>query len=184
VHHAETPAIEARKLMQAKQPKMPEWTAKEVEALKKAVKLHPAGTVDRWHAIAKYVSDNAGSTRTAHSCIHHAKKIQSTLFPVTATAEKPATASPATPANPSTPKAKKEASSGEVPTMQVPEKSDWTTAQQLQLEAALKKYPAAGFKNVEKRWEKCATDIIGKDKRQVKSRMKDLNDLQKKGSKK
>lgn len=142
---------------------------------------YPSGTIDRWHNISQFVSQNTGIDRSVHACIHHAKKI----LPKSAIPSKP-TVTSATNAGKSSENGES-ATSGNgvgIPKMTIPEKSDWSIEQQLQLEAALVKFPAAGFKKQDKRWEKIAMEIVGKDKTQVKSRMKELSELQKRSSKK
>ncbi|KAJ3111606.1 hypothetical protein HDU96_005538 [Phlyctochytrium bullatum] len=67
----------------------------------------------------------------------------------------------------------------------VPENDSWTAAQQAQLEAALRKYPAAQFASApSERWEKIAGEVDGKNKKEVKARVKELHEAVKKKNKK
>ncbi|KAJ3417044.1 hypothetical protein HDV05_007526 [Chytridiales sp. JEL 0842] len=84
------------------------------------------------------------------------------------------------------PKAEKEnnkpaSSSGFV----LPENDSWSAEQQAALEAGLRKYPASQFSaNPSERWEKIASEVQGKSKKEVKQRVKDLADAIKKKNKK
>lgn len=54
-------------------------------------------------------------------------------------------------------------------------KKSWTSAQQSQLEAALRKYPASNFKSKpQARWDKIAASVDGKSVMDVKHRVKEL----------
>ncbi|KAJ3001406.1 UNVERIFIED_CONTAM: hypothetical protein HDU68_006914, partial [Siphonaria sp. JEL0065] len=64
----------------------------------------------------------------------------------------------------------------------LPDNDKWTSAEQAALEEGLKKYPAAQFSAAPaKRWDQIAADI-GKSAKEVKQRMKDLQDAIKKKS--
>ncbi|KAJ3097703.1 hypothetical protein HDU97_004587 [Phlyctochytrium planicorne] len=106
-------------------------------------------------------------------------------------AVKPTTngSAPATPANGSASPLSKKTSKATLPTTTggfvVPEDASWSAAQQAQLEAALRKYPASAFTAApSERWEKIATEVDGKNKKEVKQRVKDLADAIKKKNKK
>ncbi|KAJ3330966.1 hypothetical protein HDU76_004406 [Blyttiomyces sp. JEL0837] len=64
--------------------------------------------------------------------------------------------------------------------------NSWTPAQQAALEAGLRKFPASMFSAApSERWEKIASEIEGKNKKEVKQRVKDLADaIKKKNTKK
>ncbi|KAJ3166155.1 hypothetical protein HK101_012006 [Irineochytrium annulatum] len=67
----------------------------------------------------------------------------------------------------------------------VPEDSSWTSSQQAELEAALRKFPASQFTSQpSERWEKIATEVTGKNKKEVKQRVKDLAEAISKKNKK
>ncbi|KAJ3023095.1 hypothetical protein HKX48_004211 [Thoreauomyces humboldtii] len=84
---------------------------------------------------------------------------------------KAAAAKPATPA----------AASPVTPTMMAPPNASWSTEQQLALEQAMRKYPAATFRETpNERWEKIAEDVTGKNKKEIKQRVKELADMVKK----
>ncbi|KAI8912077.1 hypothetical protein DFJ77DRAFT_87983 [Powellomyces hirtus] len=68
-----------------------------------------------------------------------------------------------------------------VPTMMAPPNASWSTEQQLALEQAMRKYPATQFReSPNERWEKIASEIEGKNKKDIKQRVKELADLVKK----
>ncbi len=138
----------------------------------------------------------SGEDHSKLSCIAQAKTVVKSLGGIVGStveksepvvsASKPASGTAASKSDTTgAPKTSTPANGANVPTMLLPEKDDWTTAQQVALEAALKKYPASAFsKNPAERCDKIASDIDGKDKKQVKTRLKVLQDLQKKASKK
>jgi DnaJ family protein C protein 2 len=67
----------------------------------------------------------------------------------------------------------------------LPENDTWTSEQQAALEAGLRKFPASQFSaNPSDRWEKIASEVPGKSKKEVKQRVKDLADAIKKKNKK
>ncbi|KAJ3216077.1 hypothetical protein HDU67_009957 [Dinochytrium kinnereticum] len=67
----------------------------------------------------------------------------------------------------------------------VPENDSWSAAQQAELEAALRKYPASQFAAApSERWEKIATEVTGKSKKEVRQRVKELAEAIKKKNKK
>ncbi len=49
----------------------------------------------------------------------------------------------------------------------------WSTAEQAQLEAALRAYPASTYKGAE-RWEKVASMVEGRSKKEVLARVKEI----------
>ena len=160
--------------------KSAEWSDAENVALVEATSSFPAGTPDRWAKVAEKVNSVGSNNRTPLACIHHAQNQHHKVFkhqkPLQATTPAPSTAPSADKSKPSpAPKANQPG----VPAMKLPEKSDWTIEQQLQLEEGLKKYPAKSFRNVADRWDKVARGITGKDKKQVKLRMAALDALNK-----
>ncbi|KAI8613974.1 hypothetical protein BC830DRAFT_1169812 [Chytriomyces sp. MP71] len=68
----------------------------------------------------------------------------------------------------------------------LPENDTWSAAQQTQLEDGLKKFPASQFSaSPAKRWEAVANEVEGRSVKEVKQRMKDLQDaVSKKSTKK
>ncbi|KAI8822020.1 uncharacterized protein EV422DRAFT_525342 [Fimicolochytrium jonesii] len=67
------------------------------------------------------------------------------------------------------------------PTMMAPANASWSTDQQIALEQAMRKYPAAQFRETpNERWERIAEEIPGKTKKDIKQRVKELADMVKK----
>lgn len=158
------------------------WQPKEVEELLRSMKSFAEGSGSRWEKIAAHLSQS-GTSRIAKECILKAKTFQKALnvaAPIkTSTVESKSSPSVVS----ETKKVDKIliATSTEVPKMQVPEKSDWTTAQQLQLEAGLRQFPASNFKTTPgDRWVSISKVVEGKTAKDIKTRVKCLADLVKK----
>ncbi|KAJ3044313.1 hypothetical protein HDV00_002633 [Rhizophlyctis rosea] len=92
-----------------------------------------------------------------------------------ATAEK----APAKPAAPQTNGTAASADTGAPkPTMLAPPNASWSNEQQIALETAMRKFPAMQFSaNPSERWEKIAAEVPGKDKKDVKKRVKELAEM-------
>ena len=177
---------------------------KEVAILIKAVKLYPGGTLDRWAKIAEYVNEHGGEenetpeakakrARSAKECIAYSKQVQqaaagdraklqaSVQKPVAKVEVKDAPTVRLTDskmsAETTTDKPKPAAPT---PTMAAPSNPNWSPEQQLALESALRQFPASSFKaNPSERWEKIAGVIDGKNKKDVKTRVKELAEFAK-----
>ena len=54
------------------------WTQEEVQLLVKAVKLHPAGTVKRWEAIAVFINSHSSTSeiKTSQQVISKVKMLK------------------------------------------------------------------------------------------------------------
>ncbi|KAI8590326.1 hypothetical protein BDZ88DRAFT_414935 [Geranomyces variabilis] len=71
------------------------------------------------------------------------------------------------------------------PSMMAPANASWSTEQQLALESLMRKYPATAFRETpNERWEKIAAEIEGKNKKDVKQRVKELAEMVKNKKKK
>ena len=140
-------------------PKLP-WTDDEVAQLEKACKRFKAGAMNRWENIADYINSqlNLATPRTKEECV---AKFQEPLVP-TGTFR----ASGGIQSN------------GSANNTPPPPPTEWTDAQQKQLEAALVKYPASMEKN--DRWDKIGADVDGKSKKECVDRFKTLRDALKK----
>ncbi|KAI8909192.1 hypothetical protein EDD86DRAFT_207129 [Gorgonomyces haynaldii] len=171
---------------EVKQVEAKQWNPQETNLLIKAVKLYPGGTVGRWDRIADYLSEHGGSSFTAKECIAKSKDLQTIAAPQRqALQEKPKVQAKVEITEQTSERIQPKKDEAPKPTMLVPEKSDWTLEQQLALEAGLRQFTAAMFsKNPAERWEKIAEVVPGKDKKDVKTRVKVLADLVKKKGKK
>jgi len=180
------------------------WSAKETATLINAIKLYPGGATNRWEKIAAYVNDHGGEDdedektrkkrlRRPEDVIKMAREIQKSgstdsieeinkikLQSIQKRAnsieikdaptqryDSPASSIPSSgkssPSN--TP------SSAKAPPL------PWTAEQQKLLEGALRQYPAAKFKaNPAERWELIAK-AVGRSKRDVKLRVKELAEM-------
>lgn len=158
------------------------WAAKECDALKKAISSFPGGTASRWTKISEAVCVE-GIYRSAKECLAKAKS----FIPISApkAAPKAAAAKADISSEPAANVKKADpVSVSEIPTMLVPEKSDWTTKQQLALEAGLRQFPASSFTgNPGERWVKIAGVVPDKSVKHIKARMKALADLVKNSKK-
>jgi DnaJ homolog subfamily C member 2 len=177
------------------------WSTKETNTLIKAVKNFPGGTISRWEKVAEYVNlhghedGQESNNRGPDECIKKSKELQDvTIAERTAlqnavpskkkeveiqdapTARVSTTPVAAKGAKPAAATAAKENVKPAAPASMfvIPEgDTSWTAAQQAQLEAGLRKYPAVAFaKAPAERWEKIAEEIDGKNKKEVKQRVK------------
>ncbi|KAI6192611.1 DnaJ-like protein subfamily C member 2 [Aphelenchoides fujianensis] len=145
------------------------WETDEIQLLIKATNIYPAGSVERWVQVTKYIND--------HSKNGHAKpkKEKDVIKEVKLMKSAEATAQlanalqkqPVGVQNDPTVDAAKSADAAEV----------WTAAQQKQLESALK---TTDSKDAQ-RWEKIAEQVDGKTKKQCMQRYKKLVQMVKEG---
>ncbi|KAI6233855.1 DnaJ-like protein subfamily C member 2 [Aphelenchoides fujianensis] len=145
------------------------WETDEIQLLIKATNIYPAGSVERWVQVTKYIND--------HSKNGHAKpkKEKDVIKEVKLMKSAEATAQlanalqkqPVGVQNDPTVDAAKSADAAEV----------WTAAQQKQLETALK---TTDSKDAQ-RWEKIADQVDGKTKKQCMQRYKKLVQMVKEG---
>ncbi|RKP06319.1 hypothetical protein THASP1DRAFT_22327, partial [Thamnocephalis sphaerospora] len=164
------------------------WTTEEIAILIKAVSKFPGGSRKRWETISEYVAVHSGqAARSNEELIAKSKDLQrgatsmqadavrqlqfvkkhadtrindepSIRFDVVDGASEPASASAAT------------AAAAEKPADTA---VNWTSEQQQQLEKALKTYPAS-WKGEGDRWDMIAAEVEGRNKREVKLRVKFL----------
>ncbi|CAJ0584492.1 unnamed protein product, partial [Mesorhabditis spiculigera] len=123
------------------------WTDEEILLLTKAANLYPAGTIDRWIVIADYVNEHRkGQTtpkKTEKQVIKQTKLVQ-------------------------TGQAKPTAASQNKLGAPLPDEENWSAKEHSALEAALKKHPASD----PERWEKVATEVPGRTKKDCIKRFK------------
>ncbi|KAL2911856.1 Zuotin [Polyrhizophydium stewartii] len=179
----------------------PEWTPKEITTLIKAVKLFPGGASARWEKIAEYISehggpegeaadDKAARQRTPKECILQSKKMQTAAAADRQRLQQAAAKSVSKVEIKEAPSERIEPVAGDATptasqtTMLAPPNPAWSTEQQLALEQALRKFPASAFTaNPAERWEKIAGEVPGKNKKDIKQRVKELAEMVKKKTK-
>jgi len=184
------------------------WTAKEMATLIKAVKLFPGGAVGRWERIADFVNEHGGETggaveesrkRSAQECIQATNQVRAGQLPVKEELNAPMVPQPVL-----------KVPVGDVPTVRyevegenitnntpiingdkststpIPSESkessstSWTSSQQADLEAALRKFPTSLFKsNPSARWDAVAKEL-NRPRKEIVMRIKELQDLVKK----
>ncbi|XP_044534578.1 dnaJ homolog subfamily C member 2 isoform X3 [Gracilinanus agilis] len=149
------------------------WSEDDLQLLIKAVNLFPAGTNSRWEVIANYMNlhSSSGIKRTAKDVISKAKSLQKLDPHQKDDINKKAFD-----------KFKKE--HGVVPHSDGAAPSErfegpridfipWTTEEQKLLEQALKTYPV----NTPERWEKIASTVPGRSKKDCMKRYKELVEM-------
>uniref|UniRef100_A0A5F8GME0 DnaJ homolog subfamily C member 2 n=1 Tax=Monodelphis domestica TaxID=13616 RepID=A0A5F8GME0_MONDO len=149
------------------------WSEDDLQLLIKAVNLFPAGTNSRWEVIANYMNlhSSSGIKRTAKDVISKAKSLQKLDPHQKDDINKKAFD-----------KFKKE--HGVVPHSDSAAPSErfeglctdfipWTTEEQKLLEQALKTYPV----NTPERWEKIASTVPGRSKKDCMKRYKELVEM-------
>ncbi|BFZ10799.1 hypothetical protein BsWGS_13838 [Bradybaena similaris] len=156
------------------------WSEIETQTLIKGVNLFPAGTQDRWEVIANFIGQHvAGSDKNAKDVLSKAKELQKNDMKLKEDVKKNAFAK--------FEQSHKAAKSGhmerpserlesvgeqqvrEVGTNQAP----WTADEQKLLEQALKSYPASEAD----RWDKIASGIPSRSKKDCMKRYKELCEL-------
>jgi len=147
-------------------PKVVVWEQDEISLLIKATNLYPAGSVERWTQVTKYINDHskAGSAnpKVEKDIIKQVKALKSNEA--------------------SNVLQSKNTYVAPTPTENVEEQvndESWTALQQRQLETALK---LTNVKDSE-RWEKIAKAVEGKTKKQCVKRYKELAQMIKNGKK-
>ncbi|XP_056655489.1 dnaJ homolog subfamily C member 2 isoform X2 [Monodelphis domestica] len=140
------------------------WSEDDLQLLIKAVNLFPAGTNSRWEVIANYMNlhSSSGIKRTAKDVISKAKSLQKLDPHQKDDINKKAFD-----------KFKKEHgvvphSDSAAPSERFEDFIPWTTEEQKLLEQALKTYPV----NTPERWEKIASTVPGRSKKDCMKRYK------------
>ncbi|KAG5845662.1 dnaJ homolog subfamily C member 2 [Anguilla rostrata] len=152
------------------------WNEEELQLLIKAVNLFPAGTNARWEVIANYMNlhSTSGIKRNAKDVINKAKNLQK-LDPhqkdeINKKAfekfKKEHAAVPTTVDN-AVPSERFDASGAEA------NAASWTTEEQKLLEQALKTFPVS----TPERWEKIASVVPGRTKKDCMKRYKELVEM-------
>ncbi|XP_007504127.2 dnaJ homolog subfamily C member 2 isoform X4 [Monodelphis domestica] len=145
------------------------WSEDDLQLLIKAVNLFPAGTNSRWEVIANYMNlhSSSGIKRTAKDVISKAKSLQKLDPHQKDDINKKAFD-----------KFKKEHgvvphSDSAAPSERFEDFIPWTTEEQKLLEQALKTYPV----NTPERWEKIASTVPGRSKKDCMKRYKELVEM-------
>ncbi|CAD5228147.1 unnamed protein product [Bursaphelenchus xylophilus] len=148
------------------------WTHEEAQLLIKACNLHPAGSVERWTQVTRYINEHvttpSAKPKTEKDIIRQAKIMKSMEASAAfANVEAGPSTVPGLNAQANVPKISAE------PTVAVPaekEEDKWSAEQQKQLETSLKTIDSKD----PQRWEKIAEQVDGKTKKQCMVRYKKL----------
>lgn len=168
------------------------WSIEDSGVLTKAVNQFPGGVSGRWEKIAEHVTKHSSTKRTAKECIAEAKRINDERLKKSGNQSSVSGASVSkkevkTVAKDEKINLKKDdltETAAKVPTMVCPANDDWSVKQQLQLEEGLRKFPAQSFLgNPGERWVKIAGLIPDRSVKQIKARMKTLQECQRKAGK-
>ncbi|RUS72161.1 hypothetical protein EGW08_020077 [Elysia chlorotica] len=157
-----------------------DWSEAETQVLIKGVNLFPAGTQDRWEVIANFISQHvAGTNKSAKDVLFKAKELQKNDMKLREDVKYNAFSK--------FEQSHKAAKSGEmekpserletVGEQQVREtgsnQAPWTADEQKLLEQALKSFPASD----KERWEKIASAVPSRSKKDCMKRYKELCEL-------
>ena len=134
-----------------------QWTKEELAALTKATKKFPGGSRNRWASIANFLV-SLGFERSQEECISATKKLQVKRSGAQDSYKKPEELEAKKPEE-------KKPEGGDKP-------KEWTSAQQAQLEKALKENDSKMDKN--QRWRNIAEAVEGKTKKDCVQRFKYL----------
>eukprot|EP00158_Paraphelidium_tribonemae_P004780 Partr_v1_DN26961_c2_g1_i1_m6746 putative Transcription factor len=179
---APTPApAPAEPVKSVKKEEVEPWSDDETKLLIKAVNMFPGGAQNRWQKIAEYLQNHSssGRLRSADEIIAMSKIVKSSAFMAKASQlqgvekkkEVVITDGP-TIMYEKTNDSSNENSETPVAAAAQPNKVIWSSEQQSQLEAALKKYP--GSYAGKDRWEKIAAMVDGRSKKEVLARVKEI----------
>jgi len=159
-----------------------EWSTEELQLMIKAVKLFPAGTVNRWEVCAEFINQhNNSSPRTAKEVISKAKEMQSGNFAMSSLKEEVNKMAYENLQKGQNKKvleiaAKESEASQRTETaaeMMGINNSPWNPDEQKLLEQALKTFPAS----TPERWDRIAEAVPNRSKKDCMKRYKELAEL-------
>ncbi|EGF84287.1 hypothetical protein BATDEDRAFT_34216 [Batrachochytrium dendrobatidis JAM81] len=184
---ADSSETQSKDTASAVKTKSQEWTSKEITILIKAVKMFPGGTISRWEKIAEYINEHGGlegesEEQKALPVAADRSRLQAAAAkPVNKIEIKDAPSERIEPLLKTTTVEPVSKASAPATTMMAPPNANWSAEQQLALEQAMRKYPASAFtSNPSGRWEQMANDVPGKNKNEIKNRVKELANMVKK----
>lgn len=144
-----------------------DWETDDVQLLIKAVNLFPAGTNQRWEAVANFINQHSkNNERNAKQVLAKAKSLQSTNFTDNALKSEMNT-------NAYDKFEKDKKCEAQVPEVVSERPVGWSADEQKLLEQALKTYPAA----VKDRWDRIAECVPTRTKKECMKRYKEIVDL-------
>merc|ERR1711862_921262 len=159
-----------------------EWSTEELQLMIKAVKLFPAGTVNRWEVCAEFINQhNDSAPRTAKEVISKAKEMQSGNFAMSSLKEEVNKMAYENLQKGQNKKvleiaAKESEASQRTETaaeMMGINNSPWNPDEQKLLEQALKTFPAS----TPERWDRIAESVPNRSKKDCMKRYKELAEL-------
>merc|ERR1711970_1035156 len=159
-----------------------EWSTEELQLMIKAVKLFPAGTVNRWEVCAEFINQHINSSpRTAKEFISKAKEMQSGNFAMSSLKEEVNKMAYENLQKGQNKKvleiaAKESEASQRTETaaeMMGINNSPWNPDEQKLLEQALKTFPAS----TPERWDRIAEAVPNRSKKDCMKRYKELAEL-------
>merc|ERR1719495_1868114 len=159
-----------------------EWSTEELQLMIKAVKLFPAGTVNRWEVCAEFITQhNNSAPRTAKDVIAKAKEMQSGNFAMSSLKEEVNKMAYENLQKGQNKKvleiaAKESEASQRTETaaeMMGINNSPWNPDEQKLLEQALKTFPAS----TPERWDRIAEAVPNRSKKDCMKRYKELAEL-------
>eukprot|EP00127_Corallochytrium_limacisporum_P007372 Clim_evm9s249 gene=Clim_evmTU9s249 len=178
-------SVKAPEPVQANGPAMSKeatWTEEEQALLTKAVRLYPAGYTNRWETIANYINDHAGEEghvkKTEKDVIGRVKDNKGVDVGKIAAANNSAfeRLEREKAKKGHTAHAPESEASVSYQMTQLENVQKWETAEQKQLEEALRKYKA----NEEDRWAKIAKEVPGRSEEECKARFQYIVEMIKK----
>merc|ERR1712098_324189 len=159
-----------------------EWSTEELQLMIKAVKLFPAGTVNRWEVCAEFINQhNDSAPRTAKEVISKAKEMQSGNFAMSSLKEEVNKMAYENLQKGQNKKvleiaAKESEASQRTETaaeMMGINNAPWNPEEQKLLEQALKTFPSS----TPERWERIAEAVHNRSKKDCMKRYKELAEL-------
>lgn len=144
-----------------------DWETDDIQLLIKAVNLFPAGTNQRWEAVANFINQHSkNGERNAKQVLAKAKSLQSTNFTDNALKSEMN-------ANAYDQFEKEKKCEAQVPEVVSERPVGWSTDEQQLLEQALKTYPVTD----KERWDKIAECVPTRTKKECIKRFKEIVEL-------
>lgn len=144
-----------------------DWETEDVQLLIKAVNLFPAGTNQRWEAVANFINQHSkNGERNAKQVLAKAKSLQGTNYTDNALKSEMN-------ANAYDQFEKEKKCEAQVPEVVSERPVGWSAEEQKLLEQALKTYPAA----VKDRWDRIAECVPTRTKKECMKRYKEIVEL-------
>lgn len=144
-----------------------DWETEDIQLLIKAVNLFPAGTNQRWEAVANFINQHSkNGERNAKQVLAKAKSLQTANFTDNALKSEMN-------ANAYDQFEKEKKCEAQVPEVVSERQGTWSADEQKLLEQALKTYPVA----VKERWERIAECVPTRTKKECMKRYKEIVEL-------